>query len=142
MHAPEPEGNCPHNFSPVPIRCHFLVCLKHWFFRQYILVAAFVLAGGLAAGLYIANSTHTDYWKVIVAIITGLFSLTYFIQKQKLQELELFTRIFAKFNTRYDRLNDELNRIRETDVTSPLPKEDRDTLFKYFNLYPLSQAVA
>jgi len=52
--------------------------------------------------------------------------------------LVLFREAFAQFNARYDRLNEELNRIRDPSAKEPLSvkdrDKDRDILFNYFNL--------
>ena len=56
----------------------------------------------------------------------------YFVQKQKLEESQLFDRLFTRFNERYATLHPALQlAMREEGV---LPQSSRDTLSAYFNL--------
>lgn len=63
--------------------------------------------------------------------VSGI-ALAHFVQKEELQELELFHRMFGDFNARYDRLNDSLQGILSD--SRPLTVDDRSTLLDYFNL--------
>jgi hypothetical protein len=71
-------------------------------------------------------------------VVGALLSLTYFVQKQKLEELRLFRELFKEFNDRYSELNEELARIKAEDTeettTQELPTQDQETLIDYFNL--------
>src|SRR5262245_21287962 len=59
----------------------------------------------------------------LVALLATALSVVYFVQKQKLEELEVFERLFTRFNKRYEKLHDDL-RDNPTD----------DKLSRYFNL--------
>lgn len=65
------------------------------------------------------------------AMAAGL-GLVYFIQQQRLRELELFHRLFREFNERYDGLNDGLQNV--VSGRGDLSAEDRRLLTDYFNL--------
>jgi len=71
-------------------------------------------------------------WRIRISLITGIISFAFFVQKHKLEELHLFTKLFKEFNERYDKLNEKLNQIISSN--SELTMEDKDTLFNYFNL--------
>src|SRR4051794_34708631 len=47
----------------------------------------------------------------VVALCAGALGVVYFIQKQKIEELQLFERLFTRFNERYGELNADLQRI-------------------------------
>jgi hypothetical protein len=68
----------------------------------------------------------------IVALCAGALGVVYFIQKQKLEELQLFERLFTRFNERYAAINADLQRI----VAGQEPDEvvARRVLDGYFNL--------
>src|ERR1035437_6615453 len=120
MNASEPSETGSESSAPsvretesgnrLPIRCHCLVCLKHWFFRYYSLVVALLLVGGLCVTI---SSETAGHWRALGGFIAAVLSLIYFIQKQKLEELKLFKEIFTIFNESYDGLSEKLNRIRE-----------------------------
>jgi hypothetical protein len=104
---------------------------KHWVLRHYLAIAICLLALSLVTLLTFGRS-----WENAVRLtVLGLpFTFVFFVQKQTLEETQLFKELFRDFNSRYDVINEDLNRIR-TDNTSPtLSPKDRDTLYKYFNL--------
>jgi hypothetical protein len=47
----------------------------------------------------------------IVGLCVGALGVVYFIQKQKIEELQLFERLFTRFNERYAAMNADLQRI-------------------------------
>jgi len=100
--------------------------MKHLLYKHFeiTMICLFVVV------LCIAVTCVT--WQIRISLITGIISFAYFVQKHKLEELHLFTKLFKEFNERYDNLNEKLNRIILSD--SKLSPEDRDTLFNYFNL--------
>ena len=67
-----------------------------------------------------------------ITIIGGTFAFTYFIQKQKLEETILFRQAFARFNKRYDKLNEVLFAIKMRNRIDG--HEDHNKLVDYFNL--------
>src|SRR2546428_10787713 len=78
---------------------------------------------GVVAKLIAAFSVASKAeWQIRLSILGVPFSLLYFVQKQKMEELELFKRLFTEFNHRYDRLNEKLNAIRD----KPPEKEIED----------------
>ena len=65
-------------------------------------------------------------------LVASGIAAAHFMQRQRLEELTLFQRLFGDFNARYDRLNDDLQGI----VVDPrhLTDADRSKLLDYFNL--------
>ena len=83
--------------------------------------------------LWYAGVDANDWAKYATAI-GAILSFAFFVQKQKLDDTKLFKELFTDFNKRYDELNEELNRIVQEPASTPLTKEQIDTLFNYFNL--------
>jgi hypothetical protein len=75
-------------------------------------------------------------WQKFATITGGACAFAFAVQKQNLEETTLFKELFEKFNTRYDVLNDELNRIYfdKQPADKPFTDDERETLYKYFNL--------
>lgn len=105
--------------------------LKFWFFRNYwwLLTALFML---LTGGIVIFSSTIDS--NLLLALGGTFLSLVFFLQRQRLDEIKLFRKIFANCNERYDTLNEKLNDIVEGSNESPLDHDQRATLMDYFNL--------
>lgn len=74
----------------------------------------------------------------LITAVAGIFALTFFIQKQKLEEFDLFKDVFKDFNLRYDQLNEELDRIAKQgkliEESGQDKKTDRQIVIDYFNL--------
>jgi hypothetical protein len=117
--------------------------VKHWVLRHYLWVALILLLLALAAAVL---SKPLD-WKIWVPILGIPFSFLWTIQKQKIEELELFKKLFTEFNRRYGRLNDKLNAIRgygqpneklnpshDKPQSNAIEGKDREDLYAYFNL--------
>jgi hypothetical protein len=69
---------------------------------------------------------------LVPSMAAGCFGLVYVVQKQKLDEISLFERLFSQFNERYARMNDCLEDLHAGRVTDP--PEVRRILNAYFNL--------
>lgn len=102
--------------------------LKFWFFRHYWWIV--ILSAVLAVGILLWKEQPLS---TVATVLGSLLSLLYFLQKQKLEELQLFRSLFKEFNERYDALNERLTRIVEAS-DSKLSNEERDVLVDYFNL--------
>src|SRR4051812_17616930 len=68
----------------------------------------------------------------VVALCAGSLGIIYFIQKQKIEELQLFERLFIRFNERYAALNADLQQIVAGDTQDE--GTVRRVLDGYFNL--------
>ena len=101
--------------------------VKRFFFRWYVLIAMV-----LALLCVVAVFKTVLGSKECITAIAIIVSFVFFIQKQKLNELNLFWDLFKTFNERYDKLNDKMNQIISSN--SDLSVEDIDTLYDYFNL--------
>lgn len=66
-------------------------------------------------------------------ILGSVLSLIYFVQKQKLEELNLFRELFKEFNARYDGMNEKLSKI-VTNSNDTISDDESDLLVDYFNL--------
>jgi len=108
--------------------------LKHGLFKCYaiISVAAFVVTLLVFGILQI--SCQKFNWQALALILGGIISFTFAVQKQQLEEVQLFRNLFREFNERYDEKNEALNRIYQQPGEQPLTPAERDTLYDYFNL--------
>lgn len=95
----------------------------HYFITGVIIVLVTILS-------FVFYRNGED-WKILFPIIGGAVSLIYIVEKQQLDEALLFKQLFYDFNARYDKLNEELNKIKDESV---LGKEQINFLFDYFNL--------
>jgi len=107
-----------------------------WFVHHHYLaiVALTLLIVVILTSILYANGAD---WKVLLAVIGGLLSFVYFIQKQQLDEAKLFKELFVEFNEKYNGMNEKLNEIiAQVNAEKPLEQIDGaiDTLFDYFNL--------
>lgn len=101
---------------------------KWWLYRNYLWVG--VLVGLAVAGLmYFLTLPHA----ATVAGIGAVLTFYYFVQRQRLDETELFRKLFMEFNKTYDGLNDALARI-AADPALLDQHEYRSKLIDYFNL--------
>src|SRR5258707_11691626 len=117
------------------------VHVKHWVLRHYLWVALILLLLTIAAAVLFTPLNGKDW----VPILGIPFTFLWTIQKQKIEELELFKKLFTEFNRRYSRLNNELNKIRgygqpneklsaseDKPQSKTIEGEHREVLFAYF----------
>jgi hypothetical protein len=104
--------------------------LKHFLFRNYL--GIFLLLLGASIGVLFLPG----YLKIqaFLTIVGGLAAFFFFVQKQQLEETALFRELFREFNSRYDTMNEDLNRIITGSEENPLRKKEVAILFNYFNL--------
>lgn len=105
--------------------------IKFFLHRYHYLIVGVTIITVIGLGFWLYSSGED--WKILIPIILASVSLIYIIEKQQLDEANLFKDLFSTFNSRYDALNEEMNRIRsaskaEMDVGSV------DVLDDYFNL--------
>lgn len=105
------------------------IAIKELFYKYYwiIVLAAFTCL--VTWPLVIGPADP----KIMAAAIAGLLSFTFFVQKQKLEELKLFKDLFANFNAKYEQLNGLLAKITEKEGKS-LEPDEVIALIDYFNL--------
>jgi hypothetical protein len=106
--------------------------VKHLIFQYYGIVALFGFLG--AALWFFRGPKGKDELTLFVTIVGGLASAIFFIQKQKLEELQLFKELFVDFNCRYDELNEDLNKIVSSKEKVDLTSDEKNKLNDYFNL--------
>lgn len=87
-----------------------------------------IVEGVTAAPLTTKNFT------TLGTLVGGIVAFMYFFYKQHDQDTDVFLRLFAQLNLRYDALNGDLSEIAESEGEHPLTKKERDTLCDYYNL--------
>ena len=113
------------NGLPFQIRGKILLHRHYWIFSIFGFAA-------LLGWIFLSKSSPDP--TVVASAITGILSFSFFIQKQKLEELKLFTDLFREFNKRYGRLNDKLSALAKFPDDHELTEEETNLLFDYFNL--------
>jgi hypothetical protein len=105
--------------------------MKYFVFKYYFGIAMLLCIGAVVVG--INPWQHID-WKLVATFIGSVISSVFFLQKQRLEELKLFNELYTTFNSRYDALNESLNKIRRGDSEKNLVPGELDTPYSYFNL--------
>jgi hypothetical protein len=72
--------------------------------------------------------------ELLLSGIAAVAGLSYFLYRQHLDETKLFNELFIKFNERYDELKDDLTRICLGNAEADVSENDKNQLFRYFNL--------
>ncbi len=106
--------------------------MKRLIFCIYIPILFTIFLALLIWFLFSAKTSNEI--TIAITVCGGLTGFFFFIQKQQLEELQLFKELFNSFNARYDKINDSLNKIYKDDIRKPLEEKERDTLDDYFNL--------
>jgi hypothetical protein len=108
--------------------------LKHFLFRNYWLLAPALIILILIWLVRPGDWSLGLEWKRRLAIAGGVLTSLYLLQKQKLEETQLFNELFQSFNHRYDEMNDCLNRIVDKPEEEVLTEVEQTQLYDYFNL--------
>src|SRR4051794_8115870 len=74
------------------------------------------------------RSGHPTNWQAIGTVVALILGFVYFVQKQKLDDVGLFHKLFTQFNERYDDLNATLNEIMGGADDEALTLEQRSKL--------------
>lgn len=72
--------------------------------------------------------------EVLLFLLGAAGGFAYFLYRQHLDETKLFLELFTVFNARYDKLSNDLNKILDGPKNGLMSQNERDTVFKYFNL--------
>jgi hypothetical protein len=99
---------------------------RHVFFRHHWWLIPTI---GTTAALLVFKSPVSDKATVFATIVASILSISFFVQQQRLAEMNLFRELITSFNTRYDQLNDRLMRMRHEEDGS-----DYQAVWDYFNL--------
>lgn len=110
----------------------FNVAIKRFIFRFYVPITVIVFV--LIIVLLATDRQARDNTSLFLPIFGGLFSFYYFVQKQQLDELQLFRNVFVDFNERYHELLDSLSKIERNSEDVALNDKEKDILISYFNL--------
>jgi hypothetical protein len=77
----------------------------------------------------IFKSVIADKTTVFAAIVASILSISFFVQQQRLAEMNFFRELITSFNVRYDQINGRLMEIRSEENCS-----DCQVVWDYFNL--------
>ena len=128
--------------------CQRIKAVRHRKYEYLCVILGVLLVLLIPVVVFFIAKDLTDDWKRFIPSLVAFISLVFFLQKHRLEKLRLFTDLFKEFNERYDKLNDDLNKIRKNHP-KPLEKFDsefkansnhkdakgvEDVLFDYFNL--------
>lgn len=103
--------------------------IKRFWFRHYWWITV-VLVPLLI--VLLITLVADRFYDLLVPCVGAAFSIIFFTQKQKLEEIKLFNDLFTIFNERYDNLNGNISDIKAKDITDR--KKINKTLDDYFNL--------
>lgn len=104
------------------------VRLKFWFFEHYWWLLSVAMA--IAITILLARREQVA---TVATVVGSLLSVAYFLQKQKLEELQVFREIFKECNARYDGMNESLAAI-ASKGTGTLTVDERSKIIDYLNL--------
>ena len=104
--------------------------IRYFVLRQYTWVA---LSLCILVLVYLISRRNDTDWGISTAVLGTILSSIYFVQKQRLEELKVFTELFRDFNRRYDSMNERLNHLASAQAGA-LDSADQDCLYDYFNL--------
>jgi hypothetical protein len=106
--------------------------MARYIYRHSALIISCLLVIAVILVTYTLNYRE---WSVIVPAVGAILSLSYFLQKQWLDEAHLCKELFTRCNKRYDGLNEQLVLLRESvREGAHLSDKQRQVLFDYFNL--------
>ena len=100
-----------------------------WLFRNYAWLTAIAVILGVALSLTMCKP---DSVATSIFTVCGVgLGVLYYVQKQKIDDIQLFEKLFTAFNERYRQINDQLRAIVEVRLEG---QEREDVLHKFFNL--------
>jgi hypothetical protein len=106
--------------------------MSRFIYRHSALIISCLLVAGLIFLTFVCG--YRD-WGVIIPGVAAVLSLSYFLQKQWVDEAQLCKELFNSYNQRYDELNNRLVAVRQAaDHDNELTTENRQVLYDYFNI--------
>ncbi len=105
--------------------------MKFKILRYYLPVALTACIALIIAGFVFQEKLD---WKLTITLVASIISSIYFVEKQKLEQMEFFIKLFTECNKRYDMLNENLNEILQENQQKELSSGQVDLLYNYFNL--------
>jgi hypothetical protein len=72
--------------------------------------------------------------QLLLSVIGGIAAFFHFLYSQHNSNTDRFIKLFQEFNARFDKLNDQLNRIYLSSTILISDEKDLQTLYDYFNL--------
>lgn len=74
--------------------------VKQFLFNNYIVLLLMTIV--FVVGAFIFSARTREDLNLLLVTLGGIASFFYFIQKQQVEELNLFTELYRTFNKRYD----------------------------------------
>lgn len=105
--------------------------MKKFLFNYFGCISAILFSLIIAGSFVLEFLGYQLRWQITVTILSLIVTSSFLIQRQKLQETKLFSKLFKDFNNRYDEMNESLVNIRNKKELDP---EDESHLVDYFNL--------
>lgn len=96
--------------------------------RAWMLLVIGLVAIGL--GYFLVPAFRAP--ELVLASAGGVWALSNFLHQQELAHTRFFFELFNRFNERYDKINNDLQRIAESEAL--MTSEERKRLIDYFNL--------
>ena len=100
--------------------------MKFKFLRYYFPIGLGVCIALIIGGFILQEKLD---WKLTITLIASIISSIYFVEKQKLEQMEFFIKLFTECNRRYDSLNEKLNQILREDQQKELSPDQIDLLY-------------
>ena len=72
--------------------------------------------------------------QLLLSFIGSVAAFVHFLYSQHNSNTDRFIKLFQEFNTRFDKLNDQLNCIHSSSTMSIADERDLQVLYDYFNL--------
>ena len=88
---------------------------RHIFFRHHWWLVPTV---GTGLALIIFKSNLPDRGSLFAGVVAAVLSVSFFVQQQRLAEMNLFWELISSFNGRYDKLHERLMRMRHEEDCS------------------------
>jgi len=109
---------------------------RSFLFAYYWLFAIALLVVGVPLTVFLSRPENAT--TSAIALCAAVLSAVYFVQKQKIEELQLFERLFTQFNTRYAGMHAGLQGLLATHTSrqgdsSPLDQRECEIVDNYSN---------
>lgn len=108
--------------------------IKYWAFERFLYVALAGVILVVVVGIISVYSGSRDSEKGTLFLAGGVASLFYFLQRQRLAEMQMLHKLFTAFNERFEEMDEALNDIVKGDPTADFTAPEKKVLSQYFNL--------
>jgi hypothetical protein len=84
--------------------------------------------------LYVLAGPRSIPPEILLASVSGIFAMAFFAHKSHSDDARFMQELLIHFNTRYDKINNDLAEIFDTPGEIPLKLDEKLVLIDYFNL--------